>query len=65
MDFQGENRKKEVQQWRERFESSLSFYVEVLGSEFEARKFIKEYTHEASIETVPLFYNKFIIEAVK
>lgn len=65
MDFHGESRKLEVEQWKERFESSLDFYVQVLGSEFEARKFFREYVQEASKETVPLFYNKFIIEALK
>ncbi len=65
MDFQGESRKKEVQQWKERFESSLTFYVDVLGSEFEARKFFKEYLQEASKDSVPMFYSKFIIEAGK
>lgn len=65
MDFKGENRVKEVQQWKERFDSSLSFYIEVFGSEFETKKFFKEYTTEASNEHVPRFYNKFIVEAVK
>lgn len=61
MDFQGLSRKMEVDQWKSRFESSLPFYIEILGSEFEARKFFKEYLTEASKEHVPLFYNKFIV----
>jgi cyclopropane fatty-acyl-phospholipid synthase-like methyltransferase len=65
MDFQGENKKKEVQQWKERFESSLPFYVNLFGNEFEAKKFFKEYTTEAAKTHVPLFYNKFIITAKK
>ncbi len=65
MDFHGINRKMEVDQWRSRFESSLPFYIEILGSEFEARKFFKEYTQEASKEHVTLFYNKFIVSAEK
>ena len=64
-DFQGESRKLEVQQWRERFENSKDFYINLFGSEFEAKKFFKEYTTEASKETVPLFFNKFIIQGFK
>lgn len=65
MDFQGESRKSEVDQWKSRFESALPFYIEILGSEFEAKKFFKEYTQEASKDHVPLFYNKFIISGEK
>ena len=65
MDFHGESRKMEVNQWRSRFESALPFYIDVFGSEFEAKKFFKEYTQEASNEHVTLFYNKFIVTGEK
>lgn len=61
MDFQGESRRMEVEQWKRRFESALPFYIDYFGTEFEAKKFFKEYTLEASKEHVPLFYNKFIV----
>ncbi len=61
MDFQGESRLKEVEQWRARFESSISFYIKALGSEFEARKFFRDYIEEASKDDVSLFYNKFVV----
>ncbi len=65
LDFQGEARKREVTQWRQRFESSLEFYVRVFGSEFEARKFLKLYLEEASKPETTLFYNKFIVSGKK
>jgi cyclopropane fatty-acyl-phospholipid synthase-like methyltransferase len=65
MDFQGESRKMEVEQWKSRFESALPFYIQTFGSEFEAKKFFKEYIQEASKEHVPLFYNKFIVMGEK
>lgn len=61
LDFQGEARIREVDQWKKRFESSLSFYLDVFGSEFHARKFLRSYLEEASKPEVPLFYNKFIV----
>ena len=65
MNFQGKNRVLEVEQWKARFASSLSFYREVFGNEFEAKKFFKEYTLEAAKEHVPLFCNKFVVTANK
>jgi cyclopropane fatty-acyl-phospholipid synthase-like methyltransferase len=65
MNFEGKNRSLEVAQWKERFESSLPFYEGVFGSEFEARKFFKEYTDEAAKDHIPLFCNKFLITATK
>ncbi len=65
MNFQGRSRVLEVEQWKERFVSGLSFYGEVFGNEFEAKKFFKEYTQEAAKEHVPLFCNKFIVTANK
>ena len=65
MNFQGKNRVLEVEQWKERFASGLSFYREVFGTEFEVKKFFKEYTSEAAKEYVPLFCNKFIVTASK
>jgi len=65
MDFQGESRKQEVNQWKDRFENSKDFYINLFGSEFEASKFFKDYTNEASKENVPLFFNKFIVQGYK
>ncbi len=65
LDFQGEARKREVTQWKQRFESSLEFYVNVFGSEFEARKFLKLYLEEASKPETTLFYTKFIVSGKK
>ncbi len=61
MDFQGEARRLEVAQWKERFENSIDFYVSIFGTELEARRFIRRYLEEASRDDVPLFYNKFIV----
>ncbi len=63
MDFQGEARRLEVAQWKERFENSLEFYVRIFGTELEARRFIRRYLDEASRDDVALFYNKFIVRA--
>lgn len=63
LDFRHEARELEVEQWRQRFESSLEFYVRVFGTEFEARKFLKLYLEEASKPETTLFYNKFIVTA--
>lgn len=65
MDFQGEGRKLEAQQWKGRFENSLEFYIKLFGSEFSSRQFFKMYIDEVLSESVPLFYNKFIIHAEK
>jgi cyclopropane fatty-acyl-phospholipid synthase-like methyltransferase len=65
LDFQGEARLREVAQWKQRFESSLEFYVSVFGSEFEARKFLKLYLEEAARPETTLFYNKFIVTGKK
>ena len=65
MDFQGESRKLEALQWKGRFENSLEFYIKLLGSEFSARQFFKMYLDEVLNQDVPLFYNKFIIQAEK
>jgi SAM-dependent methyltransferase len=65
MDFQGEARRPEVAQWKERFENSLPFYVQTLGTELEARRFFKRYLEEASRDDVPLFYNKFIVRGTR
>jgi cyclopropane fatty-acyl-phospholipid synthase-like methyltransferase len=65
LDFQGEARKREVMQWKQRFESSLEFYISVFGSEFEARKFLKLYLDEAGKPETTLFYNKFIVTGKK
>ncbi len=61
MDFRGESKYHEVEQWRLRFASSFEFYVSVFGSEFEAHKFIKLYLDEAKRPETTLFYNKFIV----
>jgi SAM-dependent methyltransferase len=63
MDFQGEARRLEVAQWKERFENSLEFYMGIFGTELEARRFFRSYLEEASKDDVPLFYNKFIVRA--
>ncbi len=65
MDFQNAGREEEARQWKERFESSLPFYVSAFGSELAAKRFFKEYLSEIKKETVPLFYNKFIVTGEK
>lgn len=65
MDFQGESRKLEALQWKGRFENSLEFYIKIFGSEFSSRQFFKMYIDEVLNLDVPLFYNKFIIQAEK
>jgi SAM-dependent methyltransferase len=65
MDFQGEDRKKEVEQWEERFENSLPFYISTLGNELEARRFMELYLEEASRDEIPMFYNKFIVRGMR
>lgn len=65
MDFKGDEKKEEISQWTRRFESALPFYIKVLGSEAKAREFFTEYSNEAMKEHIPLFYNKFIIQAKK
>ena len=65
MDFQQKAKEDEVLQWKERFESALDFYVSFFNREDEARNFMKLYLDEAKREDVPLFYNKFIIRALK
>lgn len=65
MDFQGEGRKLEAQQWKGRFENSIDFYVKLFGNEFNSKQFFKMYIDEVLNEDVPLFYNKFIIQAEK
>ena len=64
-DFKDNNRMAEVEQWQARIENAFPFYVQVLGSEFEANRFKKLYLGEISNSNVPLFYNKFIITAQK
>lgn len=65
MDFRGREKELEIDQWQKRFESALPFYVNVFGSETAARTFFQEYITEASKENIPLFYNKFVIQAHK
>ena len=65
MDFKGEEKEEEVSLWMRRFESSLPFYIRVFGSEHEARIFFNEFSREALKEHIPLFYNKFVIQAQK
>jgi cyclopropane fatty-acyl-phospholipid synthase-like methyltransferase len=63
MDFRGDSRVKEVSQWAARFENSIGFYKDILGSEEEARAFFKRYLEAASKDEVTLFYNKFVVTA--
>lgn len=65
VDFQNVSRSLEVNQWKGRFESAIDFYIQLFGSELEARRFIKLYLAEASREDVPIFFNKFIVNAKK
>lgn len=65
IDFSGHNRESEVLQWESRIDNGFKFYIDILGSEFEATRFKKLYLDQISKKTVPLFYNKFIITAKK
>lgn len=65
IDFQGNGRKLEAIQWKGRFESAIDFYINLFGTEFHARQFFKMYIDEVMRDDVPLFYNKFIIQAEK
>jgi SAM-dependent methyltransferase len=65
MDFQGKAREREVEQWRQRFESSFAFYLDVFGSELEARRFLKLYLEEARRPETTMFYNKFIVTGTR
>lgn len=61
MDFQGQDKLDEIEQYRDRFENSKEFYIDCLGAENVFEKFIDLYFHELQNST--LFYNKFIIQA--
>ncbi len=61
MNFTGEQKLQEIEQWSQRLESMIDFLIMALGSENEARDFIASYTHELQKSYVPLFYNKFIV----
>ena len=61
MDFKGENRKREVEQWEKRITFGMPVYQEMFGSELEAQRFKKIFLKEISQEHTPMFYNKFIV----
>lgn len=63
MNFQGNNRLKEIAQYEERIEFSKELYSQMLGSEKEFKSFKELYLLE--LQSSPIFYNKFIIEADK
>jgi len=65
MDFQGENRMAEVEQFKQRFEFGKENFVKILGSEITYHRFVKEYLAELSKPHVTMFYNKIIIEGWK
>ncbi len=65
MDFQGEERADEVQQFAERLEFARPTITRVLGSELAYKRFVKDYLTELASPTTAVFYNKFIIQAVK
>ncbi len=65
IDFKGDEKKQEIDQWQSRFESAINFYIDVFGTESEARYFFKDYLTEARKEEIPLFYNKFIVHGTK
>ena len=63
MNFQGSNRIKEIQQYEQRLEFSKDMYIFILGNKSEYLNFKELYLNE--IKDSPLFYNKFIITALK
>lgn len=65
MDFQGEARKDEVEQFRERLEFGKKSFAQILGSEMAYHRFVKAYLAELASPETSVFYNKFIIQAVK
>lgn len=65
MDFQGQDRQDEVEQFSERLEFGKETYAKILGGELAFRRFAKAYLAELASPTTAVFYNKFIIQAEK
>jgi cyclopropane fatty-acyl-phospholipid synthase-like methyltransferase len=65
MDFQDEERRLEVQQYKERITASMHTIAHILGNDLEALKFSKLFLEKLSDPNIPLFYNKFLIEGEK
>jgi hypothetical protein len=65
MDFQLEQKEKEIEQVKSRFDNSLEFYINIFGNEFEAKKFKNDLLRVMTASDSPIFYNKFIVSGVK
>lgn len=65
MDFQGLEKEREIEQVRLRFENSMEFYINIFGTEFEAKKFKQEVLETMKLPDTPVFYNKFVITGIK
>jgi SAM-dependent methyltransferase len=65
MVFKGQDKTDEVEQFRERLGFAMPVIQEILGSEFEAKRFVKDYLNELSKPETTIFYNKFIVHGVK
>lgn len=64
MNFQGEELKREKENYRDRFKFSFSTIAQVLG-ETAAQEFVQLYLQELDTPTNTLFYNKFIVRGIK
>lgn len=64
MNFQGEELKREKENYRERFKFSFSTIAAILG-EKNAHDFVNLYLSELDNPTNTLFYNKFIVRGIK
>lgn len=65
MVFQGQDRRDEVEQFKERLQFARPVISEILGGELAYQRFAKEYLAELSDEKVAVFYSKFMVQARK
>jgi ubiquinone/menaquinone biosynthesis C-methylase UbiE len=65
MVFQGTDLEQEKQLMKERFDQAMPFLNSITGNESESRQFVQEYLEGLSAPNAVLFYNKFIVQAVK
>ena len=63
IDFKGDARELEIEQWRKRFDYAREAYIEILGSEIDFKKFQNLFFQELSKSHIPFFLNKIITHA--
>ena len=63
--FQGQKLQTEIELLHEKFEHTVGFLGQFLGSQTTANQFVKEYFECLDTKGAVLFYNKFIVQAKK